>query len=156
MYLAYYLANNYFPDATAFDYAMIGGLNFAVGMLLAPCVTIVSRMLGTKWTMIIGVIIHACGFIAASFASTILHLYWTQGVMVGVGVSFLFIPSVAVLPQWFRKRRTLAQGFSSAGAGVGGIIFSLGTHAMIQGWVLAIIFAMQSVDMCIELAFNGL
>lgn len=112
---------------------MIGGLEFAVALLIAPLVTIVTRMLGTQLTMLIGVTIHACGFIAASFATTILDLYWTQGVMIGVGIGFLFIPSAAVLPQWFKKKRTLAQGFSSAGSGVGGIAFSLGTHSMIDG-----------------------
>lgn len=39
----------------------------------------------------IGVVVHSCGFVAASFASTILHLYWTQGVMIGVGISFMFV-----------------------------------------------------------------
>ena len=91
VYLAYYLANDYFPDGDAFDYAMIGGLEFAVALLLAPLVTIIARRLGTRWTMMIGAVVHACGFIAASFASTILHLYWTQGVMIGIGISFLFV-----------------------------------------------------------------
>lgn len=49
---------------------------------------------------------------------------------------------MAVLPQWFWKKRTLAQGMSSAGSGVGGIIFSIGTDAMIRGinleWALRI------------------
>lgn len=136
VYLAFYLANDTFHDGTPFDYAMIGGLQFAVAMLLAPLVTIVSRRLGTKPTMMIGVTIHAFGFITASFASKIVDLYFTQGVMIGVGISFMFIPSVAILPQWFNKRRTLAQGISSAGSGIGGIIFSLGTHGMIDGQVV--------------------
>ncbi|GAB7357104.1 hypothetical protein MBLNU459_g7909t2 [Dothideomycetes sp. NU459] len=142
VYLAYYLANDTFPDGTSLDYAMVGGLQFAVAMLLAPLVTVISRRLGTKPTMIIGVVIHAFGFITASFATKIVDLYFTQGVMIGVGISFMFIPSVAILPQWFKKRRTLAQGISSAGSGIGGIIFSLGTHAMINGislgWALRI------------------
>ncbi|KAL1306614.1 hypothetical protein AAFC00_005295 [Neodothiora populina] len=137
VYLSYYLANDTFHDATSFDYAVIGGLEFAVALFIAPLVTITTRTLGTRFTMSIGVLVHACGFIAASFATKISHLYATQGFMIGVGIGFMFIPSVTVLPQWFHKRRTLAQGFSSAGSGVGGIIFSLGTHAMIDGISLA-------------------
>lgn len=87
--------------------------------------------------MIVGVVIHALGFITASFVTNIVGLYFTQGVMIGVGISFIFIPSVAVLPQWFHKRRTLAQGISSAGSGIGGIIFSSGTHGMINRISLA-------------------
>jgi len=68
-----------------------------VALLLAPLVTVITRVLGIRWTMIIGVLIHACGFVAASFASKILHLYWTQGVMVGVGISFMVGPGTACI-----------------------------------------------------------
>lgn len=132
VYLAYYLANDHFPGATPLDYALIGGLNFAIGMALAPLVTIVVRRLGTRPTMMIGVTVHALGFVSASFVSSIGGLYATQGVLIGIGISFMFIPSVAVLPQWFKKRRTLAQGISSGGSGIGGLAFSLGTNAMIR------------------------
>jgi len=39
---------------------------------------------------------------------------------------------VGIIPQWFSTRRSLANGISTSGVGVGGIIYSLGTSAMIQ------------------------
>jgi len=39
---------------------------------------------------------------------------------------------MAILSQWFEKRRSVANGLSSAGSGVGGVIFTWGTAAMIR------------------------
>lgn len=76
---------------------MIGGLEFAVAMLIAPLVTRVAARLGTHLTMFIGVVVHACGFIAASFAKSIAHLYVTQGLMIGIGIGFLFVRRISPL-----------------------------------------------------------
>lgn len=50
-------------------------------------------------------------------------LYWqlmlAQGVIVGLGCGLLFLPSIAVLPQYFEKRRALATGIGSSGSAVG-------------------------------------
>lgn len=85
---------------------------------------------------------QAGGFISASFAKRIWQLYLSQGLLVGLGVGFIFIPSISILSQWFSKKRSLANGISSAGSGVGGVIFSLATGAMIKhvglGWSLRI------------------
>ncbi|KAL8670871.1 MAG: hypothetical protein Q9168_004602 [Polycauliona sp. 1 TL-2023] len=48
-----------------------------------------------------------------------------QGVTVGIGSGFLFLPSIAVLPQYFDKRRALATGIGSSGSAIGGICFPI-------------------------------
>lgn len=101
-------------------------------MLSAPIVTVLARKYGTRMPMFIGVCSISAGFIAASFATKTWQLYISQGVMIGIGIGFLFIPSLAILPQWFLKRRSLANGITGAGSGVGGILFSLSTAAMID------------------------
>ena len=57
-------------------------------------------------------------------------------------MGFVYIPSVPVLSQWFSKKRSLANGISAVGSGIGGIIFSLATGPMIRniglGWSLRI------------------
>ncbi|PNS21666.1 hypothetical protein CAC42_1520 [Sphaceloma murrayae] len=143
IYLAYYLNADIFPGATALDFALIGGLQFAMAMLLAPIVTPVSRKLKTRPTMGIGIIIMSLGYILAAFANgRIWVLYLTQGFMIGSGLSFIFVPASAVLPQWFWKRRTMSVGLTSAGAGLGGLVYSLATDPMIRNlglpWALRI------------------
>ena len=106
-------------------------------MLLAPIITIFARQYNTRATMILGSLLLASGFISASFSTKIWHLYLSQGVLVGAGVGFVSIPCIAILPQWFDKRRSLAGGISSAGSGIGGLIFSFATQAMIDNISLA-------------------
>ena len=137
VYLSNYLATDYFPGATPLDYAFIGGIEFGAAMLIAPLCTILTRELGRKYVMSAGVVFMSGGFIAASFAKEIWQLYLSQGLLVGLGIGSLFIPAIAILPQWFLKRRSLAQGLASCGSGFGGLAFSLGTGAMIQQISLA-------------------
>ncbi len=106
-------------------------------MLLAPLITIFARQYNTRATMILGSLLLTSGFISASFATKIWHLYLSQGVLVGAGVGFVSIPCIAILPQWFEKRRSLAGGIASAGSGIGGLIFSFATQAMIDNISLA-------------------
>ena len=106
-------------------------------MLLAPIVTIFARKCGTQIPMITGAMLMSAGFISASFAHEIWQLFLTQGVLVGFGVGCISTPSIAVLPQWFDKKRSLANGIGSAGSGIGGLIFSFGTQAMIDNISLA-------------------
>lgn len=149
VYLAFYLANNIFPEATPLDYAYIGGINFGVSMLIASPVTYLCRIFGTHIPMICGALLQTGGLVAASFATKIWQLYLTQGVLVGIGVGFLFIPSVAVTSQWFDKKRSLANSCNSAGTGVGGLIISFATQPMIDNislaWSLRIIGIMSGV-----------
>ncbi|KAI7473584.1 MFS monocarboxylate transporter-like protein [Hortaea werneckii] len=137
VYLSHYLADDYFPGATPLDYALIGGLEFGAALFISPACTVLTRDLGRNAVMFAGCTMLSGGFIAASFATQIWHLYLSQGVLIGMGIGAIFIPSVQVLPQWFLKRRSLAGGLASAGSGFGGLAFSLGTNAMIEQISLA-------------------
>lgn len=82
--------------------------------------------------MLLGCICLPGGFIAASFASCVWHLYLSQGILVGIGVGLIYIPATAVIPQWFSQRRSLANGICSAGSGIGGLIMCFATGAMLD------------------------
>ncbi|KAL8799430.1 MAG: hypothetical protein Q9200_007544 [Gallowayella weberi] len=137
VYLNYYLKHDLFPGATPRDFAFIGGLNFAAAVLVAPLVTYLARVWGTQPPMLFGVVTLATGFVSASFASRTWQLYLSHGTLVGVGVGFTYIPSIPILSQWFAKKRSLANGITSAGSGVGGIVFSLAAARMIEDISLA-------------------
>ena len=52
------------------------------------------------------------------------------------------MPSLPIVSQWFAKRRSLANGITSAGSGIGGLTMSFAIQAMIErigiGWALRI------------------
>ncbi|KAK4551798.1 hypothetical protein LTR86_010884 [Recurvomyces mirabilis] len=132
VFLAHYLANNTFPSATPLDYAFVGSLSISCAMLVSPLATYGVRVLGTKPTLFIGIFFETLSLIGASFATKIWHLFLSQGICFGIGMGFLFIPSVGIVPQWFTTKRSLANGFATCGSGLGGLTYSLATGAMIK------------------------
>lgn len=76
-------------------------------------------------------------FIGASFATKDWQLFLSQGVCFGFGMGCIFIASVSILPQWFLRRRSVANSLAAAGSGLGGLAYSLGTGAMIPELGLA-------------------
>jgi hypothetical protein len=77
VYLSYYLSDNTFPEARPLDYAFVVGLSFGAAMLAAPFVTAIIRMWGIKAALYPGTLMIGGGFVAASVASRIWHLYLT-------------------------------------------------------------------------------
>lgn len=108
-----------------------------MAMLVSPIVTVITRRYGIHVPMLMGITFQTAGFVAASFATLIWHLYLTQGILVGFGVGFTYIPSIAILSQWFSQRRSLANGISAAGSGIGGLMFSLAVRAATSNISLA-------------------
>ena len=55
--------------------------------------------------------------------TSICHEYWqfvlAQGVVVGIGNGLLFLPSIAIVPQYFSKNKALASGIVAAGSSIG-------------------------------------
>lgn len=145
VYLSHYLSENLFPNATAIDFALIGGFNFSISMLVGPIVTILARRYGIKVPMIIGVALFSAAHLSASFSTRIWQLYLSQGILLGFGLGFTYVPSVAILSQWFQKRRSLANGISVAGSGIGGLIFSFATEAAIANLSLAWSFRLTAI-----------
>ncbi|TKA82756.1 hypothetical protein B0A55_01093 [Friedmanniomyces simplex] len=142
VYLSSYLTTDRFESASPLDFALIGGFNFSFAMLAAPLVTVLTRRFGKHFTMPIGIALQTTGYITAGFTTSIWQLFLTQGVLVGLGIGFIYIPSLPILSQWFEARRSLANGISSAGSGVGGALFAWATGAIIDGlglrWALCI------------------
>ncbi|KAI8629777.1 MFS general substrate transporter [Xylariaceae sp. FL1651] len=63
------------------------------------------------------------------FMTSLCWAYWqvilAQGVAVGLGCGLLFLPSAAILSQYFARRRAIALGIQSVGSPLGGIIFPI-------------------------------
>jgi len=143
VFLAHYLSFNTFAGATALDYAFVGGLSISTALLLAPLATYVVGKWGTQVCLSCGILLETAGLLGASFATEIWHLFLSQGLAFGFGMGFLFVGSVGLVPQWFSKRRSFANSIAAAGSGIGGLIYSLATNAMIEhislGWAFRIL-----------------
>lgn len=59
------------------------------------------------------------GYMMTSLCSSYWQVMLAQALVVGLGSGCLFIPSVAILPQYFSKRRALANGLAASGSSFG-------------------------------------
>lgn len=134
VFLAYYLREGTFANASPIGYAFVGGLSISVALLVSPLATALAgwKYVGTKKTIYLGTVVQAASFVGASFTSHMWHLLLTQGVAFGIGMGLIFTASVPVPAQWFNKRRSLANACAAAGSGFGGLTYSLAANAMIS------------------------
>ncbi|KAL1843482.1 hypothetical protein VTJ49DRAFT_1353 [Mycothermus thermophilus] len=67
--------------------------------------------------------------VLGQFMTSLCKLYWqvmlAQGVAMGVGMGMTFLPSAAILGQYFSRHRALALGLSSVGSPVAGTVFPI-------------------------------
>lgn len=143
VFLNFYMSHNLFPGATNTDFALIGGLLVLFGTGLAPIAWFSVAKLGHKKVLMIGLFVQTAGYILASFSTKLWQIYLTQGVLVGISISFLFIPGTLMIPLWFDKRKSTAMGICVSGLGMGGLVFSLAMNKVIldtnsQRWPLRI------------------
>ncbi|KAK6855702.1 hypothetical protein PG995_007853 [Apiospora arundinis] len=123
VYLSHYLSHGLFSEARPLDYAFVGGFNFAFALLVAPLATSLAQRYGARAPMLGGVVLLPAGFVAASFARRVWHLYLSQGLCVGLGIGLVYIPAAAIPGQ-----RPLRRGLGRRGLAV-----CFATRAMLDG-----------------------
>src|ERR671917_2278133 len=81
------------------------------------------RRFGPRAVGVAGGVLYGLGVFLSSFAGeSLLVLYLTYGVVVGVGLGFGYIAPIAALPGWFPGRPGLAYGIAVFGFGAGSAI----------------------------------
>ncbi|KAI5104420.1 monocarboxylate transporter 13 [Silurus meridionalis] len=114
----------------------ITSIGVAVQQLLSPLGTAACSAYGSRRVVMIGGFLSALGFILASQATTLTHLYLTMGLISGSGWALVFTPTIASVMQYFSKRRSLAMGLGFTGVGLSSFAFSPLFQFLVQlyGW----------------------
>ncbi|XP_061077732.1 monocarboxylate transporter 3 [Conger conger] len=100
------------------DTAWISSIMLAMIYGSGPLSSIMVNKFGCRLVMLIGGLLASGGMIAASFATNIIQLYVTAGVLTGMGLALNFQPSLIMLGRYFDRRRPLANGLAAAGSPV--------------------------------------
>jgi MFS family permease len=84
------------------------------------------QKIGHKWSIAVGASIMWTG-LGLSFL-TVQHsvplLFLTQGVLLGSGMGFAYVPPIAIAMQWFPSRKGLVTGLITGGLGLGAFLFT--------------------------------
>lgn len=116
--------------------AWIGSLFMAVPLLSGPIMSALVDRYGCRNMTIVGGLISGLGFILSVFSNTIEVMYFTFGVIAGLGLGLCYVTAVVSIAFWFDKKRTLAVGLGACGTGIGTFVYAPMTAYFIQeyGW----------------------
>lgn len=99
---------------------------FSLSMILSGVLGILMGGINDRFGPRIVLTVCACflgvGFLLMSQVSAVWQLYLFYGVIIGIGVSGLWVPLLSSVARWFVKRRSLMTGIVIAGTGIAGLI----------------------------------
>ena len=75
-----------------------------------------------KVLIVVGSVGLVFALMMLSLATKYYEAMLTQGVLLGICSGLLYIPSIAMVPVYFHRKRGLALGLSTAGGSIGGVI----------------------------------
>ncbi len=87
---------------------------------------ILASKISIKYVVMIGGFIISLGFFLASFTTPQFPeaLWLTYGVLGGIGMGFVYSPSIACVQKCFPDKKGLVTGLVVAGLGLGGVVFT--------------------------------
>ncbi|MDC6274099.1 MFS transporter [Lacticaseibacillus paracasei] len=135
VYLNYYISTDYFHNGKMEQYVMIGGMNLGLSFLACAFTNGLSRRVNYKILMSIGTALTFLSYWLASISKTVVQLVMFQGFLLSIGWALVAGSTFVILPTWFLKKRSIAQGIATAGGGLGGIIFSRPVDQIIKTYM---------------------
>ncbi|KAH3797072.1 monocarboxylate transporter 4-like isoform X2 [Dreissena polymorpha] len=105
---------------TATETALVTSLTGFVRMSSGPFVSILSGRFSCRWITAIGTVVLMAGVVMTGYSPNLLFLYFSYGIVAGLGRSLAMTPCPILLGYYFDKRRSLAFGIASAGFSIGG------------------------------------
>src|SRR6202040_3195336 len=85
-----------------------------------------------KLMIAIGAALSGLGWITASYAESLVGLYFTYGLLCGLGTGIVYVGIVGLMVRWFPDRRGLATGVVAAGYGFGAILTTFPIDTMMK------------------------
>lgn len=98
--------------------AWIGALQISMTFFLSPVASILVDRFGIRITGCCGALLATAGMAASSFVGTLPVLYITYGLLLGVGSSIIYNPSLVILGHYFKRRLGVVNGLVSFGSAV--------------------------------------
>ncbi|CAD5116583.1 DgyrCDS5460 [Dimorphilus gyrociliatus] len=127
-------------------------LLYLVGIIGGPLI----RRFGWRVVAISGSILSAIGFASSGLVNNLYLLYLTYGIITGIGNGLVYLTSMVCIQHYFDKRRALATGIVVSGSGVGMLLFSVATPALLKKIEWRATFFVQAAIMLSGSFFSAL
>ncbi|GAA6228540.1 monocarboxylate transporter 12-B-like [Lates japonicus] len=115
-------------SATAWIHSLVD----CTTMLCAP----VGSLVGNRWScrvaVMFGGLLSSCGLLLSSFTTSLELLYFSLGVLTGLGFALCYTPAIAMVGCYFRHRKALAYGIAMSGSGIGTFVLAPAVQLLIE------------------------
>lgn len=113
--------------------SFVGSLGIALSVGLGLASVRLSRLIGARWSMLLGVVMMSFGSLFSSFTVNNLGgLFVTAGISFGLGTSLAYTMSNTLPVQWFSSKLGTANGLVKLGGGLGATIMAVAVQALID------------------------
>lgn len=133
------LLKDHSPSAISWIGSIQGFLLLVVGVLAGP----IFDMGYFRSLAYIGSLMVIVGVMLTSMSTEYYQVFLAQGILVGVGAGFFYIPSIALVSSYFKKRRSFAVCTAACGSSIGGAVFPAVFHELQPrigfGWTTRVI-----------------
>lgn len=142
------------PLLTSFNWtsAMTSGA-FSLSMILSGALGIVMGGLndrfGPRLVVTICGIFLGLGYLLMSQISALWQLYLFYGVIIGIGVSGLWVPLLSSVARYFTRRRSLMTGIVVSGVGIGGLVVPLVISRLIAAYDWRLSYVIQGITILV-------
>ncbi|XP_042364110.1 monocarboxylate transporter 12-B-like [Plectropomus leopardus] len=115
-------------SATAWIHSLVD----CTTMLCAP----VGSLVGNRWScrvaVMLGGLLSSCGLLLSSFATSLELLYFTMGILTGLGFALCYTPAISMVGCYFHQRKALAYGIAMSGSGIGTFVLAPAVQLLIE------------------------
>jgi len=134
-------------------------LTFTISIFVLGCAAFfgglwLSRK-GPRIVALTGGALYGLGVFLASFSHSLWWLYFSYGLIGGIGLGFGYIVPVAVLVKWFPDKRGLITGIAVGGFGAGALITAPVATRLIQSVGVLSTFAYLGIGYLIVTIISG-
>lgn len=102
--------------------------------MLAPVSSALSQRFSCRLVVFIGGLFCALGLTLSYFATNLIHLFFTFGVLTGIGGGLSTTPGIIIVSQYFDKRRALANGLCVSGTAAGSFVFPMLIERLVRAF----------------------
>ena len=106
-------------------------LLIALQTFLSPFQAYLVDTFGPRLLISAGAVLSGGSWILSAYAPTVTVLYFTYGVIGGIGTGIVYVGIIGLMVRWFPDRRGFATGMVAAGYGLGAILTTFPISDMI-------------------------
>ncbi|KAK3925719.1 Monocarboxylate transporter 12-B [Frankliniella fusca] len=103
----------------ASEVALVGSLQTGFYLMAGPFVSALANRYGFRLVTILGAVAGGAGFALSSQATSVQFLFFSYGLLGGIGFGMIYVPSVITTGFYFERWRALATGIAVCGSGIG-------------------------------------